>query len=251
IADTWLKENGSYESFFTQKLKGSPDSKTILIGHASASGAVNASEREMEAGNALEFNPKSFPRFDVVLLGHIHKMQELKTSKNYSIWYPGPPVLVDFSEVREKKGYLRVSVTSGMVQFVPFKTKSVREYSQIVVDLVNTNSLSLLPERLKMYDGKLVKLVVHAKTAADINEKAIADAFEESGADVIKLDYVIQESKRTQSLKSENIVYENLDHQDLLKQWMRRKVKDDEIDKSVAKMAYKIGSEVIAQCLNG
>lgn len=244
VEDSFLKIHGSYGEFF-KKNKGD-----ILIGHAHTGGAINSSEVEIEAGNALEFNPKKFPPFDLVLLGHVHKHQVIKAivrKKQYGIVYPGSPVMCNFGEVNDEKGYLAVNPYTADWKFVEFETE-VHEYKQIKLDLLSKDELDLDPTKIKKAaEGKLLKIIVYARDSLQIEEAKIRKAFNEFGK-VVRFEYVVVSPERGSSLQEEEVVFSGLDHVDLLAQYLM--MRGDRLTREERLLAMKLGKEVIAECLS-
>ncbi len=247
VEQRFLEEFKTFGKFF----KGSKSN--ILISHANKSGAVNASEVEMEAGNAIEFNPAEFPStYDFVFLGHIHKHQEIAVTSrgnSYLIIYPGAPPMCDFGESTLVKGYIEVEKQSGSVQqkFVPFKSR-IHEYKQIKLNLISKDSLDLSAEKIKKAVlGKLLKITVYARDSLQIEEAKIRRAFNEFGK-VVRFEYIIQ-GRSQGDLESENeeAILGGLNHTALLKAYLKDR---SELDRDSRALSLKIGTEVINSCLN-
>jgi exonuclease SbcD len=104
-----------------------PTLPTILLGHLMVDRANLGAERFLAVGKGFTV-PISLlirPEFDYIALGHIHKHQNLNTSNNPPIVYPGSIERVDFSEEKEEKGYVLVELEKGQVnwQFCPLPAR--------------------------------------------------------------------------------------------------------------------------------
>jgi exonuclease SbcD len=89
-----------------------PDLPTILLGHVMADNASLGAERLLAVGKGFTI-PLSLlvrPCFDYVALGHVHRHQNLNKSNEPPVVYPGSIDRVDFSEEKEEKGYVLISI---------------------------------------------------------------------------------------------------------------------------------------------
>ena len=242
--ERWLDANGSYGQYFKRL------NAALLIGHGTVAGAKNSSEVEMEAGNSIEFIPKEHPRFHHVILGHIHKQQEVATSRGYSVWYPGSPVLTAFDEVKDKRGFLRASTSK--IAFVPFSksNKLVRQYGTVQINLTESrfHAETQIDERHK---GKLLKISVTAKDPSQIDEKLITEVYSQFST-VIRFEYEIIDStkKKGTVVKSDEIVFSSLNHAKVFSAYIERRAKETEVSAKVKEEALRLGLEVIESCLS-
>lgn len=245
--EPFLRDFESYGAFF----RGTKSK--ILIGHAHKEGSVTSSEAEIEAGNAIVYDPREFPStYSLVILGHIHQHQELPIivgKKKYSIVYPGSPIMCNFGEVRSTKGYLRVGMLGGEFwtdwEFIPFKSK-VHEYKQIKLDLLHKDTLDLSPEKIKrIAKGKMLKIVVYARDSLQVEEAKIRKAFNEFGR-VFRFEYAVQHKDR-ERLEAEEIIFTGLSHVDLLQEYLKGKT-DLTIEEK--RRAMRIGEGIIAKCFD-
>lgn len=89
-----------------------PNIPTILLGHLMADNAKLGAEKLLAVGKGFSM-PVSMltrPCFDYVALGHVHRHQNLNKSNNPPVVYPGSIERVDFSEEKEDKGYVMISI---------------------------------------------------------------------------------------------------------------------------------------------
>jgi exonuclease SbcD len=89
-----------------------PDLPTILLGHLMVDNANLGAERLLAVGKGFTIPLSLLTRscFDYVALGHVHRHQNLNKSNNPPVVYPGSIDRVDFSEEKENKGYVTISI---------------------------------------------------------------------------------------------------------------------------------------------
>ncbi len=89
-----------------------PELPTILLAHLMADNATLGAEKMLAVGRGFTI-PLAFltrPCFDYVALGHVHRHQNLNKSNDPPVVYPGSIERVDFSEEKEEKGYIVISI---------------------------------------------------------------------------------------------------------------------------------------------
>jgi DNA repair protein SbcD/Mre11 len=89
-----------------------PELPTILLAHLMADNATLGAEKLLAVGRGFTI-PLAFltrPCFDYVALGHVHRHQNLNQTNDPAVVYPGSIERVDFSEEKEDKGYVLVSI---------------------------------------------------------------------------------------------------------------------------------------------
>ena len=92
--------------------KLNPDLPTIVLAHLMADNAKLGAEKFLAVGRGFTI-PLSFLTrscFDYVALGHVHRHQNLNKTNDPAIVYPGSIERVDFSEEKEEKGYVLVTI---------------------------------------------------------------------------------------------------------------------------------------------
>jgi DNA repair protein SbcD/Mre11 len=89
-----------------------PAIPTILLGHLMADNARLGAEKLLAVGKgfSMPIAMLTRPCFDYVALGHVHRHQNLNKSNNPPVVYPGSIERVDFSEEKEDKGYVMISI---------------------------------------------------------------------------------------------------------------------------------------------
>jgi exonuclease SbcD len=113
-----------------------PTLPTVLLAHLMIDRASLGAERFLAVGKGFTIPLATLmrPEFDYVALGHVHRHQNLNPQNNPPIVYPGSIERVDFSEEKEEKGYVRLDVAKGEVQW-SFCTLPVRPFLTIAVDV--------------------------------------------------------------------------------------------------------------------
>ena len=89
-----------------------PELPTIVLAHLMADNAALGAEKLLAVGRGLTI-PLSFLThacFDYVALGHVHRHQNLNPTNDPAVVYPGSIERVDFSEEKEDKGYVMVTI---------------------------------------------------------------------------------------------------------------------------------------------
>lgn len=92
--------------------KLNPDLPTIVLAHLMADNAKLGAEKLLAVGRGFTI-PLSFLTrscFDYVALGHVHRHQNLNKTNDPAVVYPGSIERVDFSEEKEDKGYILVTI---------------------------------------------------------------------------------------------------------------------------------------------
>ncbi len=113
-----------------------PEIPTVLLGHLMIDTANLGAERLLAVGKGFTV-PLSLitrPCFDYVALGHVHRHQNLNKSNDPPVIYPGSIERVDFSEEKEDKGYVKVALERGKVEW-EFCPLQVRKFQTIKVDI--------------------------------------------------------------------------------------------------------------------
>jgi DNA repair protein SbcD/Mre11 len=89
-----------------------PELPTILLAHLMADNATLGAEKLLAVGRGFTI-PLAFltrPCFDYVALGHVHRHQNLNKTNDPAVVYPGSIERVDFSEEKEDKGFVLISI---------------------------------------------------------------------------------------------------------------------------------------------
>lgn len=121
-----------------------PDLPTILLAHLMADNATFGAEKMLAVGRGftIPLAVLTRPCFDYVALGHVHRHQNLNKTNDPAVVYPGSIERVDFSEEKEEKGYVLVSIASApppatkkFVTSWEFCQLPVRKFQTIKIDV--------------------------------------------------------------------------------------------------------------------
>ncbi len=119
-----------------------PDLPTILLAHLMADNATLGAEKMLAVGRGFTIPLAFLTRscFDYVALGHVHRHQNLNKSNDPPVVYPGSIERVDFSEEKEEKGYILVSIEpcAGAGEIDPKKFATNWEFCPLPVRTFRT-----------------------------------------------------------------------------------------------------------------
>ena len=113
-----------------------PDIPTILLGHLMVNRARFGAEQFLAVGRGFTIPISLLIRseFDYVALGHVHKHQNLNPNNDPPVIYPGSIERVDFSEEKEEKGYVLLTLKKGEVDW-NFSPLPARPFLTIKADI--------------------------------------------------------------------------------------------------------------------
>lgn len=108
------------------QIKGS-EKCPILLSH------VGISEGQLSSGLSIKTNLKmsDFSKFDLVLLGHYHKPQQI-ISKNVSLYYIGNLLHINWNDKNEDKRFIVYDSESLSIKSIPLK--GFREFKELIID---------------------------------------------------------------------------------------------------------------------
>jgi exonuclease SbcD len=158
---------------------------TVLVAHATISGAEYGSEQLVRLGNELVLTQALVrdARLDYVALGHIHKHQNLNPTNDPPVVYPGSIERVDFGEADEDKGFVLADVSRGKTDW-RFVVVPTRQLLDLRIRLENPYTvmddiLRRLP-RAERLEGAIVRLRLSypAEWEVLIDDTAIHKALE-------------------------------------------------------------------------
>lgn len=235
-----IDKHGSYLTWAAKLAEG--QQIDIVIGHAHISGAKNASDIEIEAGSALEFDPTEFLQFKLGVFGHIHKHQTLKKK----MLYTGPVSTNSFDEAEIQKGFVVIPDNFSSWEINWFETPET-EYKHVTIDLVSKDDVEFSKAKVKQIaDGKLLKLTVYAKDAMQVDKQAMTKTFNEFGQ-VMRFETVICNDIGKIQQDDTADVFETVDYPSALKEYLKSK---ENLPKPQMLAALKLGQEVIEEVLN-
>lgn len=102
----------------------------ILMAHEYVDGATASDSERVYVGGSHVVSPALFDGFTFVALGHLHRMQKVKSE---TIHYCGSPLPYSFAEAENKNGLLSITidessaVTCGSIEIHPLRPVSVIE----------------------------------------------------------------------------------------------------------------------------
>lgn len=137
------------------------NSAKILISH------VGLSEGVLSSGISVVSDLKKSDlvgKYDLVLLGHYHKPQEI-IDNQISIYYVGSIIQLDWGEKNEEKRFLVVDTETGNIETHP--TQGYRKYIEYEITDDNKEEIKQSADKI-IKDGGYVKIV--RKTDIDIDD---------------------------------------------------------------------------------
>lgn len=100
-----------------------PHLPTVLLAHLMAERSTLGAERLLAVGlgSTVPLDLLTRPVWDYVALGHVHRHQNLNPTNSPPVIYPGSIERVDFSEEKEAKGFVLVTLAKGQAiwEFCP------------------------------------------------------------------------------------------------------------------------------------
>jgi len=170
-----------------------PDMPRLLTGHFTILGATLGSERQVMLGRdvAASLSTVADPRWDYVAMGHIHKHQNLNTTKSGQppVIYSGSLERIDFGEEGDPKGFVWVELERGdtRYEFVPVKSRPFQSiYVDVRGELNPTQTILDKIQDFNLLDAVVrVMITCDPETDALINQKLIEDELLKRGANVI------------------------------------------------------------------
>jgi len=158
---------GMVDYIKTKSTKGN-----ILISHFGLNEALLSSGISIQS----PIKASDLSRFKLVILGHYHLPQEMK-SKKTNIYYTGSPIQLDWGEKNEEKRFLIVDTDTLDVESVP--TVGYKKYIEFKLD--SENRESVIKEARDLRDkGHHVKIVTTEKLIQDDMENInITEDYEE------------------------------------------------------------------------
>lgn len=126
----------------------SEDDATMFLGHLGVEGAQGAGKSRLDG----HFTTGDFEKYELTLLGHYHKRQELL----HNMWYVGNPVAQNFADTDEEKGYMTFETEGGhyvngslrfhALDFPMFMTMDVDNLPDNAEELMSKNFIRLRGE---------------------------------------------------------------------------------------------------------
>ena len=207
-----------------------PDVPAVFVGHFTVRDAEYGFEHEAMLGSEPVI-PKSVLAegpWDYVALGHVHKHQDVNKGRYPSIVYCGSLDRVDFSEVKEKKGWVEVEVEKGHTtwRFVEQYKVPARPFAIVEADLKEASdptaaALTAIAQRNLKDAVVKVRLELLAWQEPLLRIKDLRDALERAGIYHLGgIEKVVQRPSRVR-LGSGSV--ESLTPSELLEEYFQRK----------------------------
>jgi DNA repair exonuclease SbcCD nuclease subunit len=237
------RKYGSYTGYVQNYLdKKEINSVDYIIGHAHVSGAKNSSDIEIEAGDALHFDPSEYPKYKKAVFGHIHKHQFLKNGK---VAYTGSVVTNSFDEAELEKGFIKLDDDEFI--HVPFATP-VTEYKHIVIDLISKDTINLEEKLIQsLVQDKLVKISAYAKDPMQIDMQHIRSVFDQFGK-VVRFETIIgDDPAMIEEEAIDDDVFTDINFQAVFKSWVNDK---ELVSAKEKKNAIAAADEIITEVLD-
>jgi DNA repair protein SbcD/Mre11 len=159
-----------------------PNLPTILLAHLMVDTATFGAERLLAVGKGFTVPLAFLTRdcFDYVALGHVHKHQIL--SAHPYVVYPGSIERVDFSEEKEEKGFVMVTIdhtphkpVHTSVEYCPLPTRAFRTISQNLTNVEDPQTALLAAIAPEQITDAVVRLQyqLRAEQVSLIDEKQL------------------------------------------------------------------------------
>lgn len=240
VLDRIEEEHGSYSQFFAEHVQF--NEADVVIGHAMVKGVQYENDIFFEAANAMVFDLEQVAPFGTAILGHIHDQTEI-TDRKGRVIYPGSLTVNNFGEVEDEKGYIRLAKDGP--QWFPYES-SITPYQLVEIDLVSKDHVNFDPETIRpLAEDSIIKIVVRARSRAQVDELAIKRAFNQFGY-VSRFEVDIQreeESRRRADEDTREAIKTNLNPDEVFDQYMD----EQKAGRRVKELARQIGHEVIAE----
>jgi DNA repair protein SbcD/Mre11 len=176
-----------------------PTLPTILLAHLMADTARFGAERFLAVGKGFTVPLTLLTRdcFDYVALGHVHRHQIL--SQHPPVVYPGSIERVDFSEEKEEKGYVMVTLQKGQAQ-VEFCPLPVRAFRTVEVDVSKSKDpQSKILKKLQpaLVNDAVIRLIyrIRSEQLEQVDMGALHGALSEAHSYTIHAELVSQLSR--------------------------------------------------------
>ncbi len=158
----------------------------LLLGHLTVEEAQRGDE-DVLANAALPLDQLALPPWDGVALGGIHRQQALTSASGPLVLYPGSLARLDFSEAEVEKGFLRLEIRRGRVDWT-FVPVAARPFIRIRADLREASDpLEALQIALAETDlaGTIVRAELRLTRAQDetLAERSVRQLLRAAGAE--------------------------------------------------------------------
>ena len=185
--------------------KARPKDPAVLLAHVAARGArLSGTETDTltTSDPVIPVTVLADPAFQYVALGHIHRFQALNEGEAPPVVYSGSIERIDFSEEKEKKGFVLGEITeseTGWKCIYQFRETPARRFITIDLGEIDEDRRSLLiPDGVSPGDteGAVVRVRYEVGSPGEeVDEKEIRSAF--GGAQSLRIERVFSKPKKT------------------------------------------------------
>ncbi len=220
-----------------------PDIPTVLLGHLMIDNANLGAERFLAVGKGFTIPLALLTRscFDYVGLGHVHRHQNLNPANDPPIIYPGSIERVDFSEEKEDKGYVMVSLQKGQAEW-EFCPLPARTFRTIQVDLSKADDpVAVMNQAIAKHDltDTVVRLIykLRSEQMDQIDNAALHSALSLAHTYTIQAELISQLARpRVPELSASN----SIDPMEALKTYLNNREDLKGIAASMLDAAHKL-----------
>jgi len=220
-----------------------PDIPTVLLGHLMIDNANLGAERFLAVGKGFTIPLALLTRscFDYVGLGHVHRHQNLNPANDPPIIYPGSIERVDFSEEKEDKGYVMVSLQKGQAEW-EFCPLPARTFRTIQVDLSKADDpVTVMNQAIAKHDltDAVVRLIykLRSEQMDQIDNAALHSALSLAHTYTIQAELISQLARpRVPELSASN----SIDPMEALKTYLNNREDLKGIAASMLDAAHKL-----------
>lgn len=163
-----------------------PSMPAILTVHGSVTNAVLSSEQSiMMVGHdpIIPLSALTYPVWDYVALGHIHRHQDLNAGQQPPVVYSGSIERIDFGEEHEPKGFVWATIDKANTTF-EFIELPARPFVTLRLNAEHGDPLQLLDQELtyKDIEDAVVRVIISLTTQQSdlINERQIRERLKDA-----------------------------------------------------------------------
>lgn len=162
----------------------------LFVGHLTVDGSIAGSETSMKTGWDVGIHPRVLERFDLAVLGHIHRYQQVGDPAKSNAFYAGSPEYIDFTEAGLTKGWILASLSAGSaaVEIVPTGSRPMVTMQAV---LLNEEWHVQVPDPAIWAQGPIIRVI--AKVDAKPSPRLLADLqrmVRERGAVYVQTDVI-------------------------------------------------------------
>ncbi|MCS7287230.1 MAG: exonuclease SbcCD subunit D [Anaerolineae bacterium] len=248
---TLEEEKGEQEFLIEEEIQNlarqvDPEIPSVLAGHFGVIGARSGSEKMIILGEDFKVSKSALLAgpWDYVALGHIHCFQNLNPGEYPPIIYSGSLERVDFSEEKERKGFVEVFLMKGETSwnFIPVKA---RPFLTIEVDVRGEQEPEkALFNKLMAYREKAERAVVRVRVIMREWQKVNEEKVREILSNCYHLAKIEMEVERVPRWRLGSEAVESLDWKELLERHFKAKKLPREDIELLLKYAEKLFQEV-------